>query len=158
MAENRDVGYGAQRRRARLAAAWLLPLLLGAVPPAWAGGTTERVSVGPHGRQANEASSSPAISADGRFVAFLSFASNLVPGDTNGATDIFVRDRAKGTTERVSVGPHGRQANGGSGVVGAAISADGRFVVFPSDATDLVEGSRGGGLYVRDRQAGTTER
>jgi hypothetical protein len=124
-------------------------------------GTTERVSVSSSGAQATGASFGsldPSISAHGHFVAFFSDATDLVPGDTNGATDIFVRDRAKGTTERVSVGPHGRQANGDSGVVGAAISADGRFVVFPSDATDLVEGSRGGGLYVRDRQAGTTER
>ena len=56
----------------------------------------------------------PAISADGRFVAFNSDATNLVPGDTNGADDVFVRDRQTGTTQRVSVGPGGVQGNGDS--------------------------------------------
>src|SRR3954453_20742657 len=91
-------------------------------------GTTERVSVSSSGAQATGASFGsldPSISAHGRFVAFFSDATDLVPGDTNGATDIFVRDRAKGTTERVSVGPHGRQANGDSS--DPSISADGRF-------------------------------
>ena len=68
-------------------------------------GTTRRVSVGPGGAQGNgDSSFSPAISADGRFVAFDSCATNLVPGDTNGAADVFVRDRQTGTTRRVSVG------------------------------------------------------
>jgi len=65
---------------------------------------TRRVSVGPGGRQGNSSSSSPAISADGRFVAFLSRASNLVAGDTNNAWDVFVRDRMLQVTRRVSVG------------------------------------------------------
>src|SRR5205085_1316664 len=99
-------------------------------------GTTERVSVGPHGAQANGSSFAPAISAHGRYVAFASAASNLVKGDTNGQFDVFVHDRLKGTTEWVSVGPGGVQGTGGSG--GPSISADGRFVAFVSDATNLV--------------------
>jgi Tol biopolymer transport system component len=65
---------------------------------------TRRVSVGPGGQQANDGSFDPAISAHGRFVAFGSPASNLVPGDTNGFTDVFVRDRILHVTQRVSVG------------------------------------------------------
>jgi Tol biopolymer transport system component len=65
---------------------------------------TRRISVGPGGQQANDGSVAPAISADGRYVAFRSYASNLVAGDTNGATDVFVRDRVAQVTRRVSVG------------------------------------------------------
>jgi hypothetical protein len=65
---------------------------------------TRRVSVGPAGQQANDGSADPAISAHGRFVAFVSAASNLVPGDTNGFDDVFVRDRKLQLTRRVSVG------------------------------------------------------
>jgi Tol biopolymer transport system component len=78
------------------------------------------------------------LSADGRFVAFQSSASNLVPGDTNGLDDIFVRDRLKGVTERVSLGPNGVQGNDGSS--SPALSADGRFVAFGSWADNLVPG------------------
>jgi Tol biopolymer transport system component len=119
-------------------------------------GTTRRVSVGPGGAQANGFSSAPTISADGRFVGFHSFASNLVPGDTNGTGDVFVRNRQTGATRRVSVGLGGAQGNGFSG--NAAISADGRFVAFQSSATNLVPGGTNGQpqVFVRDRQAGTT--
>ena len=86
------------------------------------------MSVGPGGVQGNDDSFDPAISADGRFVAFGSDATNLVPGDTNGSDDVFVRDRQTGTTRRVSVGPGGVQGNGAS--FDPAISADGRFVAF----------------------------
>jgi Tol biopolymer transport system component len=65
---------------------------------------TRRVSVGPGGQQGNNISFSPRISADGRFVAFTSYASNLVAGDTNVHTDVFVRDRMAHVTRRVSVG------------------------------------------------------
>ena len=92
--------------------------------------TTEQVSVATGGAEANGASDTAAISADGRFVAFESAATNLVGGDTNAAEDIFVHDRQTGTTERVSVATGGTEANGIS--VNAAISADGRFVAFYS--------------------------
>ena len=110
-------------------------LLASAVLPAAAAparaGSTERVSVSSTGEQANADSFNPALSADGRFVAFSSFADNLARGDTNGYHDVFVRDRETGTTERVSVGPHGVQADDGSGAINAfdvAISGDGRSV------------------------------
>ena len=119
---------------------------------------TRRVSVGPGGQQANGRSDDPAISADGRFVAFVSPASNLVAGDTNNAEDVFVRDRAAQLTRRVSVGPAGQQANGRS--FEPAISADGRFVVFASGASNLVAGDTNNAedVFVRDRRAQLTRR
>ncbi len=121
-------------------------------------GVTERVSVGPGGAEANDASTEPAISADGRFVAFRSTASNLVDGDTNDRQDIFVHDRETGRTARVSVGPLGIQADGASAE--PAISADGRLVAFRSAASNLVDGDATGGIhiYVHDRETGQTER
>ena len=120
-------------------------------------GTTRRVSVGPGGRQANGNSSAPALSADGRFVAFNSEASNLVTGDT-GFVDVFVRDRATGTTRRISVARGGGQANGLS--ASPSLSADGRFVAFTSEASNLVAGDSNGqtDVFVRDRVAGVTRR
>jgi Tol biopolymer transport system component len=117
-----------------------------------------RASVSSRGRQANGNSFGPALSTDGRFVAFRSRASNLVPRDTNRAQDVFVRDRRTGTTTRVSVTDDGSEANGDSG--GAAISADGRIVAFWSNATNLVPGDTYGrkDVFVRDRVAGTTTR
>jgi len=101
-------------------------------------GTTEQVSVDSAGHGGNSLSQSPAISGDGRYVAFESWATNLVPGDTNHAYDIFVRDRQTGVTERVSVDSAGNQAEeGGSD---AAISADGRYVAFDSCVKDLAPG------------------
>jgi Tol biopolymer transport system component len=119
-------------------------------------GTTQRVSVSSSGEQANGGSGGAAISADGRFVVFTSAASNLVAGDTNGRSDVFVRDLVAGTTDRVSVSNWiGEQANGASG--GAEISADGRFVVFNSDASNLVAGDTSGDdVFVRDLLVGTT--
>jgi Tol biopolymer transport system component len=121
-------------------------------------GTTERVSVGSGGAQDNGISGPPSISADGRFVAFASVATNLVPGDTNGTADVFVRDRLTGTTRRVSFGPGGVQGNDHS--AGGSISADGRFVAFVSNATNLVPGDTNGttDVFVRNRQTGTTRR
>jgi Tol biopolymer transport system component len=101
-------------------------------------GTTTRVSVASDGTQANGGSSAPAISADGRLVAFVSDASNLVVGDNNGTGDVFVHNRSTGTTTRVSVASDGTQANGRSRP--PAISADGRLVAFSSDASNLVAG------------------
>src|SRR5439155_1129649 len=121
-------------------------------------GTTERVSVSSAGAEANGTSFAPAISADGRFVAFPSEATNLVPGDTNGATDVLVRDRRTGTTERVSVSSAGAEANGTSFT--PAISADGRLVAFASEADDLVIGdtNQAFDVFVHDGMTGTTER
>src|SRR5881409_3649136 len=127
-------------------------------------GRTERVSVASGGAQGNGNSGligfafPPALSADGRFIAFVSFATNLVAGDTNGATDVFVHDRLTGTTERVSVASGGTEGNDAS--LGPALSADGRFVAFQSDATNLVAGDTNGAtdVFVHDRQTGATER
>jgi FG-GAP-like repeat/WD40-like Beta Propeller Repeat len=121
-------------------------------------GATTRVSVATGGAQANSGSASPAISADGRYVAFNSLASNLVAGDTNHSEDVFVRDRDTGTTTRVSVASGGIQANNFS--VSPAISADGRYVAFQSWPSDPVSGENIGRLdvFVRDRVTGTTTR
>jgi Tol biopolymer transport system component len=146
-----------RRGTGALACGLTIAAALGASLPAWSQGTTERVSLGPGGVQGNEESLFPAISADGRFVAFYTYASNLVPGDTNHSDDVFVRDRRTGTTERVSVGPNGRQGDSSSL---PAISADGRFVAFRSYANNLVPGDTNGvgDVFVRDRRTGTTER
>jgi len=119
-------------------------------------GQTTRVSVASDGTQGNGPSWGPSISADGRFVAFESRASNLVPGDTNDTTDVFVHDRLTGQTMRVSVASDGREGNSYSWL--ARISADGRFVVFTSDASNLVPGDTNGtwDVFVHDRQTGQT--
>jgi Tol biopolymer transport system component len=122
--------------------------------------TTERVSISSGEVQGDESSTlQPAISADGRYVAFVSDATNLVPGDTNRRQDIFVRDRLAGTTERVSVSTSGTQVNGyNTGY--PAISGNGRFVAFSSDATTLVSNDSNGytDVFVHDRITGITER
>src|SRR5581483_5785378 len=125
-----------------------------------AGYHTERVSVGAAGAEANGDSDFPAISGDGRFVAFDSVATNLVVGDTNTGFDTFVRDRTAGTIERVDLTPSGGQATGATIFTMPAISADGRFVAFASDAPDLVANDTNGerDIFVRDRTSGTTER
>jgi Tol biopolymer transport system component len=122
-------------------------------------GTVARESVNTAGAEGDSASSYPAISESGRFVAFLSGATNLADSDTNGAYDIFVRDRTLSTTERVSVAAGGAQGNLACEFQPPAISADGRYVAFASWASNLV-GSDGNGtvdIFVRDRQLGTTE-
>ena len=121
-------------------------------------GVTERLSVDGAGTEANDTIHQPAISADGRFVAFVSAATNLVPGDTNGQSDVFVHDRQTRTTERVSVASAGIEGHGWSDR--PAISANGRFVAFVSAAPDLVPGDTNGqaDVFVHDRQVRTTER
>jgi Tol biopolymer transport system component len=116
------------------------------------------VSLGDQGVEADGASSPAAISADGRYVAFASTASNLVGGDTNLSSDVFLRDRPHGVTTRVSLAQGGLPANGGS--FSPSISADGRLVAFSSDATNLVLGDTNGvaDVFVRDVLAGTTRR
>ncbi|MCC6578802.1 MAG: PD40 domain-containing protein, partial [Phycisphaeraceae bacterium] len=119
---------------------------------------TIRVSVASDGTQANGISASGPLNYDGRFVTFISLATNLVPNDTNGVFDVFVYDRQTGQTQRVSVASDGTQANGGSVV--SSISADGRFVVFSSAADNLVPNDTNGAkdLFVYDRTTGITQR
>lgn len=116
-----------------------------------------RVSVSTAGAQGNDHSWRPALSGNGRHVAFASWATNLVSGDTNGWIDTFVRDLQTGQTTRVSVSSTGAQANEGS-YYQPALSYDGRFVAFTSYATNLVAEDTNGwtDVFVRDRQLGTT--
>lgn len=121
------------------------------------GGTTTRVSVadGIFGAQAvGGDSNNPSISADGRFVAFTSHATNLVAGDTNGKSDVFVRDTVLETTTRVSVAWDGVEGNFESD--SSAISADGQIIAFRSLATNLVPGDTNAYSDVFVRAAGTT--
>ena len=119
-------------------------------------GLTELVSVASDGTQGLGSSRLPSINADGRFVAFFSFASNLVPGDTNELQDIFVHDRQTGDIERVSVLSASAQGNDRS--YDPAISAAGRFVAFWSQASNLVAEDRTDtfDVFIRDREAGVT--
>jgi Tol biopolymer transport system component len=121
-------------------------------------GTTERVSVDSSGAQASLASKLAGISADGRYVCFVSAAPDLVPGDANGSDDVFLRDRTNGSTERVSLTAAGGEANGAS--PHASLSGDGRVVAFGSNATNLVTGDTNGRMdvFVRDLDNGTTVR
>jgi Tol biopolymer transport system component len=157
-------------RTAACAAAGVAALLISGVSPSsasgWvllraavASGTTTRVSVSSTGAQANAGSESPAVSADGRFVAFASYASNLVPGDTDGLVDVFVRDRRTGATTRVSVSSTGAQPDSVSSL-DTALSPAGRFVAFVSQASNLVRGDTNGlaDVFVRDRWTRTTSR
>lgn len=120
-------------------------------------GETMRASVG-IGGEANDDSTDPAISADGRFVAFTSSATNLVSSDTNGVSDIFVFDRQTGKTVRVSVATGGADANGSSFF--PAISGNGRFVAFISSANNLVPEDTNGldDAFVHDLMTRTTTR
>ncbi len=125
----------------------------------------DRVDVDSAGMPADRSSFDPVLSASGRFVAFVSFATNLVDGDTNGVSDVFVRDREAHTTERVSVATDGSEANAGddrfgSGSDAVFLSPDGRYVAFLSSATNLVAGDTNDApdVFVRDRQTGITER
>ena len=122
-------------------------------------GQTTRVSVDSSGAQGNGNSGHlVSISADGRYVAFESDANNLVAGDTNGTSDIFVHDRGTRRTTRVSVESSGAQGNSLS--ARPSISADGRYVAFISSAMNLVAGDTNGrdDVFVYDRQTGRTTR
>ena len=120
--------------------------------------TTTRISVSSAGVQGDKYSVAPSVSTDGRFIAFYGDATNLVSGDTNGWTDVFVRDSQTGQTTRVSVSSAGVQGNHSS--YAASISGDGRFVAFYSDATNLVTGDTNGwtDVFVRDTQTSQTTR
>ncbi len=119
-------------------------------------GLTTRVSVDSGGIQGNGESEDPALTGNGRYVAFESDASNLVAGDLNTSTDVFVHDTKTGETTRVSVATSGVEGDDDSGL--PAISANGRWVVFRSDATNLVPNDANGTLdvFLHDRKQGTT--
>lgn len=119
-------------------------------------GTTTRVSVSSTGAQSDDMSYRPTISADGRFVAYESLATNLIASDTNNQRDVFLFDRTTGQTSRISVSTSGTPGNGPS--YSPFLSADGRFIAFASTASTLVPGF-GNGLsqvYLRDRMSGIT--
>ncbi|HRK20266.1 MAG TPA: hypothetical protein PLX06_00555 [Fimbriimonadaceae bacterium] len=118
-------------------------------------GFTQLVSVDDIGILGDGDSVNPKITADGRYVTFTSFATNLVSGDTNGTRDIFRRDMQTGTTIRVSVADNGDEGMGTSYT--PAISANGNFIAFRSDSTNLVPGgTTGAQIFLRDVGAGTT--
>lgn len=125
---------------------------------------TTRVSVTSDGSQSGAgsfASHSPALSANGRLVAFSSHADDLVPGDTNDSADAFVHDRITGETDRVSVNSHGEETHGPGGCCPAvAISSNGRVVAFDSAATDLVtnDSNQASDVFVHDLSNGQTKR
>ena len=126
-------------------------------------GTTRRLNLSQQGSQANAGSATPAISAGGRYVAFSSDATNLILGDNNGFSDIFVVDVITGaiTLDSVATNPSaavlGVQGNGSS--FKPSLSSDGRFLVFESSATNLAAGGTSVGvthIYLRDRTTGVT--
>lgn len=121
-------------------------------------GQTMQVSTGMNGEQANDASVEADISADGTKIIFTSWASNLVQNDTNNARDIFVKDLLTGKITRVSTGTDGQQGDADSR--DAMISADGRKVVFMSDATNLVDNDTNGvsDIFVKDLVTGQITR
>ena len=118
--------------------------------------TTMLISATSSGVIGNSVSTSPVISADGRYLAFMSSASNLTAGDTNGARDIFVRDLIAGTTRLVGATSGAGSGNGSSSL--PVISANGRYVAFLSNANDLVAGDANGtqDVFVRDLVTETT--
>ena len=120
--------------------------------------TTERINVSTGGAQANASSSLACVTDDGRYVTFMSIATNLVAGDTNGLIDCFVRDRTLGTTERISVSQGGAQGNDISEY--PMPSADGRYIVFTSNASTLIPGDTNGvkDTFLRDQLTGAIER
>ncbi|MDZ4179720.1 MAG: cell wall-binding repeat-containing protein [Coriobacteriia bacterium] len=120
-------------------------------------GETKRASVSSAGAVGDSDSQGARISANGRFVAFYSSATNLVPHDTNDRDDIFVRDLLRGTTTRVSMTWEGEESNGTSDL--PEISADGRYVVFESSATNMTDDVKGPhrDVFVHDRRTNNTE-
>ncbi len=124
-------------------------------------GLTGRMSVDASGRQANGPSANPTLSGNGRVISFTSRANNLVPEDTNGVDDVFVRIPTAGVTARASVRTGGEEQNravGGPFPQVSSLSDDGRFVAFDSDATNLVrrDVNRHTDVFIRDRTRATT--
>jgi len=142
----------------------LAALVLVSTAPSATTARTTRVSLSTSQQQGDRPSWTAGVSANGRFVAFTSQATDLVPGDTNDRQDAFVIDRKNGRTQRVSVSTSGAQAkagpnpDGGSAALG--ISANGRYVLFRSDASNLVPGDTNGKMdaFVCDRATGKTRR
>ncbi|MBK6727575.1 MAG: PD40 domain-containing protein [Xanthomonadales bacterium] len=122
-------------------------------------GTTLRISESSTGVQANQGCLGPAMSADGRYIAFRSYADNLVTGDTNTLQDVFVRDVQAGTTIRASIGQGGVEGNDDT-TDDVAISGNGRVVAWVSGASNLVanDNNNRADVFVRDLDAGTTTR
>ena len=120
--------------------------------------STERVSANADGGAPNKYCGSPDVSRDGRWVAFAGNATNLVDDDTNGVSDVFVRDRTRGSTERASVNSDGTESNGYSGF--PSLSRTGQYVAFVSTATNLVPDDTNGtaDVFVHDLDSGTTDR
>jgi len=133
-------------------------VVIGASAAAFAApGDNHLVSLSPATGLASGDQDAVSMSADGRFVLFSGTAATMVAGDTNGAHDAFVHDRLSGVTELVSVSTEGTVGDGHSNQ--QDITADGRYVVFASDATNLVHGgSTGNQIFVRDRLTGLTEK
>lgn len=121
-------------------------------------GTTELISTSSTGVQGNAYNSNASVSGDGRYVVFESASTNLVPGDTNGFTDVFLKDRQNGTIRLVSLDSEGGSSDGAS--YGASISQDGRYVSFLSNATELIEDDTNGfgDIFVSDMTEGTMQR
>ncbi len=122
-----------------------------------ANATTTLVSVAPDGSPGNAWSGNYHVTPDGRYVVFQSYSSNLVSGDTNNASDIFVRDLVNGTTTLVSVNSAGTGPGNGNSI-NPDITPDGRYVVFESNASNLVSGDTNGAtdVFVRDLLTGKT--
>jgi Tol biopolymer transport system component len=117
-----------------------------------------RVSVDTSGGDTSDDSEGPCIAASGRYVAFTSWANDLVLGDTSNSDDVYVRDLETGTTTRVGVDSAGAQADRSSYDV--SLSADARYATFTSRATNLVtdDSNENPDIFVHDRQMGTTTR
>jgi hypothetical protein len=145
--------------RSALAALWLaaaLTLAVAAGPAAAAGPSTSLVSLTSTGTKANGASLQAAVSDDGRWVAFTSEATNLVPPGTTPRMNLFLRDRARGVTQQVSLGPGGAQSD--QSIQSLAMSGDGRYVAFYTSATTLAATPGGFQAFLWDRTTGLTRR
>ncbi|MBD2280751.1 PA14 domain-containing protein [Aphanizomenon flos-aquae] len=121
-------------------------------------GKTTRVNVSSDGTQATDSGFSPSISGDGRYIIFESDANNLVSADTNNAKDVFIHDRQTGSTSLISLSSDGIQGNAASSA--GNISSDGRYVLFRSNASNLVinDNNNAEDIFLRDRQTGDTVR
>ena len=134
-------GHLARRAAVGLGVA-LLALAVAAPVTTFAGAKTKLASKHSDGTRGDDVSRAPSISANGRYIAFYSDATNLVSNDTNGKKDVFVHERKTGKTKRVSKRSDGTEGDGNS--EWASISGDGRYVVFSSDATNLVSNDTNG--------------